>query len=79
MLDGSGVKAMPCQDRYLHTILVHYRKIRKYRKPNGTNQKIYLKKDFIDPLYLVLADSANTPLYPLWPRYLENIFPFSTF
>jgi len=35
----------PCQDRFLHAILVHYRKIRKYRGSQmGHTKKIYLKK-----------------------------------
>jgi len=36
----------PCQDQFLHAVLVHYRKIRKYRQANGTRQKKYLKKYF---------------------------------
>ncbi len=35
MLDGSGVKAMPGSI----PTPVHYRKIRKYRYPNGAHQK----------------------------------------
>jgi len=42
MLDGSGVKAM--QDRFLHPILVHYRKIREIQVAKWGTPKKYLKK-----------------------------------
>ncbi len=35
----------PCQNRFLHPILVNYRKIRKYRQPNGTHQNSFLFND----------------------------------
>jgi len=36
-LDGNGVKRMPSQ--LVYPILVHLQKERKYKKPNGANEK----------------------------------------
>ncbi len=41
------VVSNPCQDRILHPILVQYRKIRKYRQPNGSHKKSFIYQFFL--------------------------------
>jgi len=41
------IASKPCQDQFLHPILVHCRKIRKIQVAKWGTQKIYLKKSFI--------------------------------
>jgi len=72
MIDGSGVKAMPCQDRFLHPILVHYRKIQvaKWGTPKKYLKKIVKLIQYVMPIlycifYIFIADS-NTLRFKLY-------------
>jgi hypothetical protein len=67
MLDGSGVKAMPCHDRFLHPILVHSI---IWKKENTGSQMGHTKrKNNIKNFFLSFLSLNNFIWLAPWPIY----------
>jgi hypothetical protein len=67
ILDGNGQHLQPCQDRFLHPILVHLWKKNKKNIDSqmGQTDKKNLKKDFLKlPIPIAVHETGSKPVLP---------------